>query len=98
MRRATRSAWMADNPQACIRAGFLLSGVDIVIMRIYSQITPRQEQRKMNDYKITYTRGDSQRALSFEVEAESEGEALEIWDDYVDGIDDCCEFVSICEQ
>lgn len=52
----------------------------------------------MNDYKITYTRGDSQRALAFEVEAESEGEALEIWDEYIDGVDDCCEFVSICEQ
>ena len=51
----------------------------------------------MNDFVITYTRGDSQRALTFEVEAESDGEAIEIWENYVDGLDDACEFVSIRE-
>ena len=49
----------------------------------------------MEQFVITYTRGDSQRALSFEVTAESEGEAIEVWEDYTDGLDDFCEFVSI---
>lgn len=51
----------------------------------------------MNDYIITYTRGESQRALAFEVEAESDGEAIEVWEAYVDRLDDFCEFVSVRE-
>lgn len=50
------------------------------------------------EFIITYTRGESQRALAFEVFAESEGEALEIFDDYADGLDDSIEFVSIRES
>lgn len=49
------------------------------------------------EYVITYTRGESQRALAFEVSAESEGEAIEIFDDYTDRLDDFIEFVSIRE-
>lgn len=49
------------------------------------------------EFVITYTRTPSLRALSFEVSAESEGEAVEIWEQYVDGLDDLCQFVSIRE-
>lgn len=51
----------------------------------------------MSNFIITYTRGESQRALTFEVEAESEGEAWEYFDDYQDGLDDDLESVSIRE-
>ena len=52
----------------------------------------------MANFSITYTRGDSQRALAFEAyNVESEGEALELFDEYSDGLDDCVELVSIKE-
>lgn len=51
----------------------------------------------MYKYQIRYTIGDSVRCHYFEGEYESEGEAIEDWEDYCERFDDGVDFVDIRE-
>ncbi len=51
----------------------------------------------MSKFKFTFVYGDSNRARMKVVTAESEGEAVELFDEWADGLDDFVDVISVVE-
>lgn len=51
----------------------------------------------MNTYIITYIAGESDLARAYKIVAESEGEAIEMFEDFAERFDDGYDFISIKE-